>query len=458
VESRSLAYVSEACAGELLGGPPDLAVRRVGTDSRHTQPGELFVALSGDVFDGHKFIGEAVVKGAAAVMVEQGKAPDPLRCPVIIVENTRRALGRLARRYRQDFQLPIIAICGSNGKTTTKELVAAVLRQKLNTLWSESSFNNDIGVPATLLRLESTHQAAVLEVGTNHPGELAPLIELFEPRYGVVTNIGREHLEFFGDIDGVVREEGKIAEMLPGNGRLFLNGDSEWSDRLSHRATAPAVRLGFGEHNQWRGRVLRFDKDGVTFLVSGPRGDYCGEYRVNLLGRHQVLNSLYAIAVGAELGVGPEEVKSGLAACKPPPMRLQLWDFNGVRVLDDAYNANADSMIAALETLRDIPCKGRRLAVLGEMAELGNQSEAAHEEVGRRAAELGVGQLFAVGAMSSVLARGAREAGLTRVLEFPNVESAAPAVKSFLRSGDVLLLKASRRAHFERLAALLKSD
>ncbi len=458
MEARSLGFFCEACSGELLGGAPAVPVRRVSSDSRHTQPGDLFVALSGDVFDGHEFISDAVAKGAAGVVVEREKLAAPVSCPAIVVANTRQALGKLAARYRRDFHLPIIGICGSNGKTTTKELVAAVLREKLNTLWSEASFNNDIGVPATLLRLESLHQAAVVELGTNHPGELAPLISWAEPRYGVLTSIGREHLEFFGDMESVVREEGTLAQMLPHNGKLFLDGDGEWTDAITSRAAAPVVRLGFRQGNQWRGRVSRLDTNGVTFHVRAPIPEYCGEYRVNLLGRHQVLNALYAIALGAELGVSAEQVRSGLATCKPARMRLQLWELNGVRVLDDAYNANADSMIAALQTLRDVPCKGRRLAVLGEMAEQGAHSEAAHEEVGRRAAELGVGQLFAVGKMGPILARGARHAGLNRVLEFADVESAAAAVKSFLRSGDVLLLKASRRARFERLVELLRAN
>ncbi len=441
-----------------MGGAPGTLVQRVGTDSRHTQPGDLFVAISGETFDGHRFIADAVTKGAVAVIAEREKTPAHVSCPKIVVGNTRQAFGAMGARYRRDFQIPVVAICGSNGKTTTKELVATVLRQRLNTLWSDASFNNDIGVPATLLRLQSTHEVAVLEAGTNHPGELEPLLKLLEPRYGVITSIGREHLEFFGNMEGVVREEGTLAEALPRNGKLFLDGDGEWSGPIGRRAAAPVVRLGFGERNDWRGRVTRLNTTGMTFQVSAPSTEFCGEYRINLLGRHQVLNALYAMALGAELGVSAEEVRSGLAACKAPKMRLQVWELNGVRVLDDAYNANADSMIAALETLRDVPCKGRRLAVLGEMAELGEHCEAAHVEVGRRAAQLGVGQLFAVGRMGATLAKGARDAGLTRVLEFADVESAAAAVKSFVRSGDLLLLKASRRARFERLAELLKAN
>jgi UDP-N-acetylmuramoyl-tripeptide--D-alanyl-D-alanine ligase len=191
--------------------------------------------------------------------------------------------------------------------------------------------------------------------------------------------------------------------------------------------------------------------------VDGPGADFAGEYRINVLGRHQVVNALFAIAVGKELGLSRAEVAQGLAECRPPKMRLELWEAGGVRVLDDAYNANADSVGAALQTLQELPCKGRRVAVLGDMAELGAHSEAAHAEVGRRAAELGVAQLFAVGKMAPIMARAARDAGLNRVFEFTDVETAAAAVKSFVKSGDLVLLKASRATRLERIGDALRA-
>jgi UDP-N-acetylmuramoyl-tripeptide--D-alanyl-D-alanine ligase len=195
----------------------------------------------------------------------------------------------------------------------------------------------------------------------------------------------------------------------------------------------------------------------VTFCVSAPRAEFNGGYRINLLGRHQVTNALFAIAVGAELGLSRDEIQRGLAECLPGKMRLQMWEANGVTVLDDTYNANADSMLAALSVLKDLPGNGRRLAVLGDMAELGAQSESAHAEVGRRAAELGVGQLFAVGKMAGVMAGAARAAGLNRVMEFADVDAAATAMKNFVKTGDVVLLKASRATHLERVADALRA-
>lgn len=459
VEARNLNFILTACDGELWQGSPATNVTGVSIDSRQARPGELFVAIPGERFDGHHFLEAAANRGVAAVLIERARRPERLpQCAVISVVNTRRALGSLAAAYRQQLTPETIAVAGSNGKTTTKELIAAVLRQKLTTLSSEASFNNDIGVPLTLLRLDPSHQAAVLEAGTNHPGELAPLVKMIQPRHGVITNIGREHLEFFGDLAGVADEEGWLAELLPSDGRLFLNGDDFWSDQLARRARAAVVRVGFQPGNDWRVRRVRLDKQGATFSVNAPRVAYDGDYRINLLGRHQVANALFALALGAELGLDRAQIQRGLAECQPAKMRLQLWEIGGVRILDDTYNANADSMIAALRVLKSLPCKGRRVAVLGDMAELGDHSEAAHAEVGRHAAELGIGQLFAVGQHAATLARGAREAGLARVIEMADVETAAAAVKTFAKPGDLILLKASRATRLERIGTVLRGN
>ena len=451
--------MADACAAEIRRGTGETPVGGICTDSRQVKPGDVFFAIAGKRFDGHAFLNEVAAKGAAAVVVEKRKIPTPLpECAVLAVDDVRGALGKFAGAYRSGFDLPVIAVGGSNGKTTTKELLASVLRQKLATLWSEASFNNDIGVPLTLLRLEKSHQVAVVEAGTNHPGELAPLVKMIQPKHAVLTNIGREHLEFFGDVAGVAQEEGWLAELLPAAGRLFVNGDNEWTESAVGRTQATVVRVGLGEKNDWRARSIRLDKNGVTFRVDAPKADFSGEYRINLLGRHQVVNAMFAVAVSEELGLDRPAVRDGLAGCQPAKMRLQFWEAGGVRVLHDAYNANADSTLAALETLCDLPLQGRRVAVLGDMNELGAHSEAAHAEVGRRAAELGIGQMFAIGKMAPVMAQAARAAGLNRVIEFADAEAAATAVKNFLKAGDVVLFKASRAARLERIAGMLKPD
>jgi UDP-N-acetylmuramoyl-tripeptide--D-alanyl-D-alanine ligase len=458
MEARPLKYFAEVCGGTLLKGSPATRFKRICTDSRQIATGDLFLAVKGDRFDGHNFLSDVEAKGAKGVVIARHRQSSDLPdCAVIVVDDPRAALGKFAASYRQDFDLPIIAVGGSNGKTTTKELIASVLRQKFETLHSEASFNNDLGVPFTLLRLGKRHQVAVLEVGTNHPGEIAPLVQMIRPKFGVITNIGREHLEFFGDVAGVAQEEGALAELLPAGGKLFLNGDSEWTPQLVQRTKASVVRVGFGEKNDWRATDIHYDKRGIVFRVATTQKEFCGEYKLALFGRHQAINALYAIAIGAEFGLSAAEIRAGLEACEPPKMRCQLWEIAGVKVLDDCYNANADSMIAALQTLLDLPCKGRRIAILGDMAELGAQSEAAHEEIGHRAAELGIGQLIAIGKMAPVFASGAKAGGLNRVLEFADVESAATAVKSLVKTGDLVLLKASRSTRLERIAEALRS-
>jgi UDP-N-acetylmuramoyl-tripeptide--D-alanyl-D-alanine ligase len=459
VETRSLKFVAESCGAEIMRGEADVTVKNVCTDSRQAKAGDLFFAFKGERFDGHDFLSEVAAKEVAAVVIEQKKVSSQLpNCAVLVVEDARIALGKLAATYRRQFDLPMICVGGSNGKTTTKELLASVLRQKFSTLASEASFNNDIGVPLTLLRLEKSHQVAVLEAGTNHPGELAPLIKMIQPKFGVLTSIGREHLEFFGDVAGVAQEEGWLAELLPADGKLFVNGDNEWTEKIVARTKAKVVRVGFDEKNDWHAKKIRLDKNGVTFRAIALKEDFCGEYRINLLGRHQVTNALFAIAVGAEFGLSRDEICDGLVACQPPKMRLQFWEANGIRVLDDAYNANTDSTIAALETLCDLPLQGRRVAVLGDMEELGAHSESAHAEIARRTAELKIGQLFVVGKMAAATAKAARDAGLTRVIEFENVEAAMKAIKNFLKTGDVVLLKASRASRLERIAETLKLE
>lgn len=459
MEPRSLKYLAEGCGGELRKGASSGLITRVCTDSREVRPGDLFVALTGDRYNGHDYLSEVLQRNASAILIERDRNPSPEPdCGVIAVGDTREALGQIGARYRQDFSVPVIAVGGSNGKTTTKELIGSVLSQRFRTVRSAASFNNNIGVPVTLLELDHTTEAAVLEVGTNHPGELAPLVRMMQPHYGVITSVGREHLEFFGDVGGVVEEEGWLGELLPADGRLFVNGDSPEIERILRRTTAPVTRVGFESGNDWRALEVRHDESGVSFRADTGIPDFDGEYRVNLLGRHQVTNALLAAAVGATLGLTRDEIVRGLTECLPAKMRLQVWQIKGVRVLDDAYNANADSVLAALDTLKEFPCSGRRIAVLGDMSELGRHSADAHAEVGRRAAELHLDQLFVVGRMAGVMGAAARAAGLTRVNELGEVETAANAIRRFVRDGDVVLLKASRAARLERVGEVLRNQ
>jgi UDP-N-acetylmuramoyl-tripeptide--D-alanyl-D-alanine ligase len=458
MERRSLTYWAGACDGEIAGAAGAALVRRLTTNSREVEAGDLFVALVGERFDGHTYVAEAARRGAVASVVNRRWVPPESAAGLgwIRVEDTRCALGRMAACYRGGFRLPVVAIGGSNGKTTTKELVASVLGRRHAILASPASFNNDVGVPLTLLELTLAHRAAVLEVGTNHPGELAPLVRMVAPDVGVITSIGREHLEFFGSVDAVVEEQGWLAELLPSGGCLCVPGDGRWAELLARRTRARVLRIGAGEVNEWRLERVSVDAAGVDFSVRAPSAAWSGEYRVNLLGRHQALNALFALAVGAEFGLGREELRQGLADCRPPALRMQVWEAGGVRVIEDCYNANADSMAAALAALGELPCLGRRIAVLGDMAELGPHAAEAHAEAGGKAAAVGVDVLVAVGRMAAVTASAARDRGLSEVSEHAGFESAAAEVRRRVRAGDVVLLKASRVARLERLGAALR--
>jgi UDP-N-acetylmuramoyl-tripeptide--D-alanyl-D-alanine ligase len=452
-EPRELQRLAADCGGELRGAGAGVRVGRVCTDSRGLERGDLFVCLRGANFDGHRFAGEAVRRGAAAVLGEgEALAPLALACPRVLVADSRRALGLLAAAHRRRFAIPVVAVAGSNGKTTTKDLVATLLRQRFRTVASPASFNNDIGLPLTLLDLESGCQAAVVEVGSNHPGELAPLLAIAQPTHGILTRLGREHLEFFGDLDGVVREEGALAECLPASGVLILAGDGPGSREVRSRTRARVVQAGGHATDDWQLLEARVDLAGTRFTVRSPRPELDGGYRMPLLGRHQAENALLALALGAELGLDRPELAAGLAAAVPARRRLELAQAAGVVVLDDSYNANPDSMLAALATLRALPSPGRKLAVLGDMGELGTHAAAAHEEIGAAAAQSGLDGLFAVGRWAGRLVAGARAGGLSGCESFATAAEAAVEVARRVRPGDLVLVKASRATGLEVVA------
>ncbi len=456
MEARPLHYLATACGGELRAERPEAVVRGVQTDSRLVGAGDLFVALSGPRHDAHDYLGQAAAQGATAALVARDRLSKvPPGLAAIVVDEPRTAFGAIAGFYRRDFDLPVVCVAGSNGKTTTKELIAATVGGAVPLLRSEASFNNDVGVPATLLRLESGHRAAVLEAGTNHPGELATLVRLIAPRLGVVTSIGREHLEHFGGLDGVLEEESWLPRLLPGagqGGRLFVPGDSPFAAELAARTEARVIRVGFGPANAWRAELLSMDWTGTTFSVSTSAPGWSGRYHVPLPGRHSVPNALYALAVACELGVEPTAARDGLAEFSPARQRLNLRDCAGVRLIDDTYNANADSVSAALQTLSDLPCAGRRVAVLGDMAELGTATETAHREVGRISAELGLDRIVAVGRFAGLTAEAAGD----RATAFASPEPAIEALLRELEPGDSVLVKASRSGRLERIVEALE--
>ena len=457
MEPRSIHFLAQSCGGQLSNCRRDAEFTAVSSDSRRIEKGILFWALAGDRFDGHDFVASAIEAGAVAAVVAQSKVASLAKnLPLVIVEDTRVALGKFGTRYRQDFSPIAIGVAGSNGKTSVKDLIFSVLNEKMETICSEASFNNDIGVPQTLLRIESKHRAAVMELGTNHPGELAPLIGMVQPKIGVITSIGREHLEFFGDVAGVAKEEGTLAEMLPKNGLLVINGDSPEVKSIINRAKCRVVKVGAGEGNDWRVEALATNEEGTKFKLNAPDASWSGEWSVGLLGRHHAINAALAVVVGEELDAGRAEIQRGLSNCRPAKMRMQIEHANGVTILNDAYNANADSMCAALRTLAEFPSQGRRIAIVGDMAELGDTASAAHREVGSLAGELKLDHVIAIGRQSVWTADCARAAGAGNASAFLDFNMAVAAILHLVQPDDVILVKASRSSQLERVVDALR--
>jgi UDP-N-acetylmuramoyl-tripeptide--D-alanyl-D-alanine ligase len=427
----------------------------VATDSRTVSPGELFVALRGERFDGHRFLRDAVGRGARAVMVDvAGSAEEIPRVPVLVVDDTARGLAMLARYHRDRFRIPVLAVGGSSGKTTTKDMIAAVLARRYRVLATEKNYNNHVGVPRTLFRLTGSHEIAVVEVGTNHPGELELLCAAVAPTHGLLTNIGAEHLEFFGSLDGVAAEEGVLLRALAQRGgTAFVNADDRRVSALA-RTCAKKVPYGFRARTVWaRGSSLRLDgKACASFAFTGGRVRRSVRVQLSVPGRHQGLNALAAAAVGLNFGVAVREIVEALEACGASEKRMAVLDLRGVTVLNDTYNANPDSTIAALETLAAMKVPGKRIAVLADMLELGAAEAAEHRRVGEEAARLGIDYVLTYGPRAKEIHAAvhgpfAAHYDQKNVLAEYLLELAGP--------GDAVLLKGSRGMAMEDVLAFL---
>ncbi len=437
------------------GLPPEAAFTGVSTDSRTVREGDLFVALEGERFDGHDFVSEALRRGAQAAVVDQGWLDAQKRRavrgrPLIGVPDTLEALQNLARYHRRRMGIPLLGITGSNGKTTTKEMTASVLGTRFRVLKSEASFNNHIGVPLTLLRLRRAHEVAVLELGMNHPGEIAELCEVAAPTAGIITNVGPVHLEFLGDLEGVARAKGELADAIGRDGFLALNADDERVMGLAGRTPARKTTFGLSKTADVRAEGLEL-KEGAF-----PRFRLRGlPVRLRVPGRHNVYNALAAAAAGLAMGCEPEEVREGLETYRGSAWRGELVRTAGVLLINDAYNANPVSIARALEMLAEWQNgrPRRKVAVLGDMLELGSAAPQAHAEAGRRAAAADVDLLVAVGSHAPELARAAEASGLAaeKIETGPDTDAAWSILQRRLLPGDLVLLKASRGVGLERL-------
>lgn len=441
--SQLASEAAAALGAELIGD--DCEFNGVGIDGRTIEQGELFVAVAGERFDGHDFIEQARSQGAACVMVSR-RVPDAIT--QILVTDTRLALGRLAAQWRQRCSATVVALTGSNGKTTTKEMIAAILHRRGVTLSTRGNLNNDLGVPLTLLRLSAEHRYAVIEMGANHAGEIAYLTGLTRPDVALITNAGAAHLEGFGSIEGVGHAKGEIFSGLRPGGVAIINRDDAMAPLWQRLAAGVrTLHFGLGEPAEVGGQ-WRAGEYGVQLHLRTPAGAV--DVRLPVPGQHNVMNALAAAAAAQASGATLDDIRHGLETLQPVAGRLQLrMGFDDMRILDDTYNANPASLQAALEVL--ITYAGAKWLALGDMAELGVDGANLHERAGRLARTAGVARLFALGELS----RGAVASFGAGADHFSDWRALAAAVRAEWKGPGTLLVKGSRSMHMERVIEAL---
>jgi UDP-N-acetylmuramoyl-tripeptide--D-alanyl-D-alanine ligase len=457
----SLDEVLAATGGDLVRLGDRARFAGVTTDSRRLARGELFVAIRGDAHDGHDFLVDAAARGAGAVVVERSHAERPLGCGVIAVRDTLAALGDIASFHRRRHRPRIVAVTGSNGKTTTKEMLAAILERALGpgrVLRTTGTQNNLVGLPLTLLRMAGTEEAAILELGMNGPGEIWRLAQIAEPDVGVITCVAPAHLEGLGSIHGVAEAKAELYRRLRPSATAVVNADDPL---VSASARAfPGRKIPFGTGGEGLAveaqDIVDRGLDGIEFRLAVERHDV--PVRLAVPGRHNVTNALAAAAAGHALGIGLDALQAGLEAFQPPGMRMEVTQLpTGVTVLNDAYNANPASMAAALRTLA--ASRGRRrAAVLGEMRELGAEAVRAHRELGAAAAAVHLDALFLLGAHADAVRAGAEAAGFPadRITIAATHEELGGRLAAWCRAGDLVLLKGSRGAAMEEVLRHLR--
>ncbi|MBD3368503.1 MAG: UDP-N-acetylmuramoyl-tripeptide--D-alanyl-D-alanine ligase [Candidatus Eisenbacteria bacterium] len=463
MESRRLRDVAEALhiARKAV---PDEEVLGVSTDSRTISSGELFFAVPGENYDGHAYVAEAMRRGAVAAVVERGRPDIPSADEragetgavvegdrLLEVGDTVEALIDLAGWYRDDFSPVVVGITGSNGKTTTKDMVASVLTTRHRTLRTEGNYNNHIGVPHTLFRLESDTEAAVVEIGMNHPGEITTLAGAARPSVGVITNVAASHLESMKDLETIARAKGELLEALPENGTAVLNADDERVMSQAARGPETTVTFGLGPDADVRGSDVRAEGGTVRFTVGGTA------FTLPVPGRHNVMNALAAVAVGDLLGVPRDDAAEALSSFEPTANRMQVLTAGEWTILNDTYNANPGSVAVAVETAVTLAAGRPVVAVLGDMLELGDAARDAHRDVGALAARAAVDRLFLTGEHAGDVRDGAVEFGMDPDRIAIEVSRAAlpGAIAEALIGSAVILVKGSRGMRMEEVVESL---
>ena len=451
--------VLKATGGKLLQGRGNLLFQGVSTDSRTVAEGELFVALKGPRFDGHHYAVEALAKKAGGVLIEEDQVGD-IRWngyrsrAVIAVKDTLSALGDMARDWRRKYGTPVVALTGSNGKTTTKEMIAACLGTTFPILKTEGNLNNLIGVPLTLLTLTEKERVVILEMGMNVPGEIRRLAEMAEPDVGLITNIQKVHLEGMGSLERLKEEKGELFRKMRRDGTILVNQDDPRVIELARDYPGQKITFGIEHPAEVMAKEIRLrGAEGTSFTLILE--EEAMEIHLRLLGRQFVPNALCAMAIACLFGVEVKQAKEAIESLQPFPMRMEVVSLKGGKTLiNDAYNANPYSMELALETLSEVKGKGRAIAVLGDMLELGSFTREAHEQLGEKVSELSIDFLLALGEEAPIVVESAIRHGfpMERAKVMESYSEAVFQLRQMIQSGDWILVKGSRRMGMERIA------
>lgn len=441
--------------GLLSGGSADAGFTCVCTDTRKIEKGCLFIALRGERFDAHDFVPQAIEQGAAGVLLSKNDSFSlPPQIARIQVADTLIAMQKIAEGYRAKLPVRTVAITGSNGKTSTKECVAAILSKKYKTHKTQGNLNNHIGVPLTIFQMDKTHEYGVVEMGMNHPGELAPLMQIARPMAGIVSNVGPVHIENFENEEAIAVEKSTVVSCLNADGYSILNGDDRWIDLLREKAKGKILTFGTRSSEvDFQAFDIRTADQGMHFIIRHKDEEYPAW--IPVFGEHMVYNALSAAALGRTLGLSWEVICSGLSKVKLPGMRMQQIQINGVNVINDAYNANPISVEAGLKTLKTMAGNHSSFAVLGDMFELGEMSDEAHCESGKQAARLNFSGVLALGDQAEQIVRGARAGGMRedKVFVGQGAQQIAEELERRCHPGDWVLIKGSRGAKMEEVVA-----
>ncbi len=442
--------------GELLERVERMEIKGVSIDSRSIRAGELFVALRGDRYDGHDFVPDAMKRGAWGALVERSALEARFSSlgglkNILPVEDTLFALQEMSHNHRMKFSIPVVGITGSNGKTTTKEMLAGILKHKGPVLKNEGNLNNHIGVPLTLMKLNARHKSAAVEMGMSAPGEIDLLARLASPTVAVITNIGPAHLEFLGSMEKVAEAKGELLNNLPTHGTAVLNADDVYFEFLRNKVSGPAVSFGVKNKADVSASQIRQNAQYTEFTLTA-----CGaaaDVRLRALGTHNISNALAAAAAAIAAGMPLDAVKRGLDEFSPVAMRSEIRDIHGRTVLADYYNANPASMDAAIHTLVSLSPGRTTIAVLGDMLELGSSAAEAHRQIGRTAVQSGVDIMITLGTLAKHIGEGSLQAGMPkeRVFSAQSHAEAARQLKSLSRPGDIVLIKGSRGMKMEKI-------